>query len=259
MRERTRQTRPKPWSEYRLAAKPRWAIFFYKLEWWMSWAAWALGSWAFLEVLEYLGTFSLLIAVAFYFSESGDRLKQKHYQAWEVIDAAQGKGGSGGRIEALQELNKDRVSLIGIEASGAFLQGILLQRGHLERCDFHASDLRNSDFTNATLTYCNLEETNLRNARLVESDLENADLGGGDLYGANLDRANLSAADLTGADLRHANLDHIIWNQMSSLHLANIYGAQHAPEKFVAFAMNQGAVSIESDEQWRTLLQKKEK
>ncbi len=39
------------------------------------------------------------MAVIFYFSESGDRLKQKHYQAWQVINTAQGKGGSGGRIE----------------------------------------------------------------------------------------------------------------------------------------------------------------
>jgi hypothetical protein len=28
-------------------------------------------------------------------SEAGDRKKQKHYQAWQVINTAQGKGGSG--------------------------------------------------------------------------------------------------------------------------------------------------------------------
>ena len=39
---------------------------------------------SFLEVLEYLGTFSVLVAVIFYFSESGDRVKQRHYQAWQV-------------------------------------------------------------------------------------------------------------------------------------------------------------------------------
>src|SRR5579871_6672572 len=55
-----------------------------------------------LDVLEHLGTFSVLIAVIFYFADSGNRRKQKHYQAWQVINTAQGKGGSGGRIEALQ-------------------------------------------------------------------------------------------------------------------------------------------------------------
>jgi hypothetical protein len=42
-----------------------------------------------------------LFAVIFYYSEAGDRKKQKHYQAWQVIDTAQAKGGNGGRIEAL--------------------------------------------------------------------------------------------------------------------------------------------------------------
>jgi len=77
-------------------------------------------------VLEHSETF--LIAVIFYFADSGNRKKQKHYQAWQAINTAQGKGGSGGRIEALQELNADHVSLIGIEASGAFLQGLSIRR-----------------------------------------------------------------------------------------------------------------------------------
>jgi hypothetical protein len=79
-------------------------------------------------VLEDLGTFSALIAVILYFADSGNRRKQKHYQAWPVINTAQGKGGSGGRIEALQELNADHVSLIGIEVNGAFLQGLSIRR-----------------------------------------------------------------------------------------------------------------------------------
>jgi hypothetical protein len=72
------------------------------------------GPLGFFEVLEYLGVFSVLIAIVFYFSEAGDRRKQKHYQAWQVINTAQGKGGSGGRIEALQELNIDRIPLVGV-------------------------------------------------------------------------------------------------------------------------------------------------
>lgn len=60
-------------------------------EWFWEWVAYILSNWSFLEVLEYLGSFSILIAVVFYFSESGDRLKQKHYQAWQVINTARGK------------------------------------------------------------------------------------------------------------------------------------------------------------------------
>jgi hypothetical protein len=79
------------------------------LEWGWRWLACLLSGWAFLEVLEYFGTLSLLVAAVSYFAESKDRIKQKHYQAWQVINAAQGKGGSGGRIDALEELHQDGV------------------------------------------------------------------------------------------------------------------------------------------------------
>ena len=75
----------------------------------------------------------------FYFTEAGDRKKQKHYQAWQVINTAQGKGGSGGRIEALQELNQDHVPLVGVDASEASLQGLRLHKANLLRCNLSAS------------------------------------------------------------------------------------------------------------------------
>src|SRR5258708_10481534 len=116
--------RPESWKQYTEVAKPRWALSFHALEWVWHWIAYFLDRWVFLEVLESLGTLSVLIAVIFYFSESGDRKKQKHYQAWQVINTAQGKGGSGGRIEALEELNRGRVPLGRINAPRADLQGL---------------------------------------------------------------------------------------------------------------------------------------
>ena len=98
------RTRPEPWASHRERAKYAWLIPLFPIEWVWSWLAYLLSGWAFLEVLEYLGTLSLLLAVVSYFSESGDRIKQKHYQAWQVINSAQAKGGSGGRIDALEEL-----------------------------------------------------------------------------------------------------------------------------------------------------------
>src|SRR6266699_3248514 len=68
-----------------------------------------------------------------------DRQKQKHYQAWQVINTAQGKGGSGGRIEALHELNEDRVPLVGVNVSSSFLQGLKLKDASLVRADFSAT------------------------------------------------------------------------------------------------------------------------
>src|SRR5215469_2167276 len=98
--------RPLPWSAHRdLLRRHHWLFPLHALEWFFAWTAYYLSRWAFLEVLEYLGILSVLFGVISYWSEAGDRQKQKHYQAWQVINTAQGKGGSGGRIEALQELN----------------------------------------------------------------------------------------------------------------------------------------------------------
>src|SRR5208337_951372 len=145
---------------------PRWLTPFIALEWGLEWLAYALSNWTLLEVLEYLGSFSVLIAVIFYFAESGDRVKQRHYQAWQVINTAQGKGGSGGRIEALQELNSDHVPLVGVDVSSAFLQSLDLSGANLMRSDFSSADLRNSNFTATDLTLSNLNSANFRNAHL---------------------------------------------------------------------------------------------
>src|SRR5436305_12022144 len=127
MRLRIHRKRPEAWAIRRQQVNAGWAVLLWAVEWFWEWAAYILSNWSFLEVLEYLSSFGVLIAVIFYFSESGDRLKQKHYQAWQVINTAQGKGGNGGRIEALQELNSDRIPLVGVDLTGAFLQAIQLQ------------------------------------------------------------------------------------------------------------------------------------
>jgi len=219
-----------------------WAI-----EWFWEWIAYILSNWSFLEVLEYLGSFSILIAVVFYFSESGDRLKQKHYQAWQVINTAQGKGGSGGRLEALQELNADGVPLVGVDVSGAFLQGIHLERARLLRSNFNAADLRDSDFagadfSDADLRFANFRQSNLRNASFQRASLKDADL-----WGTDLDNADLSGATLTNTDLRFANLANIRWRGARALKNANVFGVKNAPNGFVSWALQHGAVQVESD------------
>jgi uncharacterized protein YjbI with pentapeptide repeats len=221
-------------------------------EWFWEYVAFVLGNWSFLEVLEYLGSFGVLIAVVFYFSESGDRLKQKHYQAWQVINTAQGKGGSGGRLEALQELNTDGVPLVGVDVSGAFLQGVHLEHARLLRSNFSAADLRDSDFTFADLSDSNLRGANFRQCNLHAANFARADLTGADLFGADLAGADLFAATLTNADLRSANLAGVSWGKSPNLpdfKNANIFGVKNAPEGFVAYALKQGAIQIESDAQ----------
>src|SRR5580692_372016 len=143
---------PPPWSEFKAEARHRCLVPFYYLSWAADWAAYMLGKWPLVELLEYLGSFSILFAAVLYFAGTSDRLKQKHYQAWQVINTAEGKGGSGGRLDALQELNHDCVSLIGVDVAGAYLQGLNLEGAQVRRATFAGSDLRDADFRRANLS-----------------------------------------------------------------------------------------------------------
>jgi uncharacterized protein YjbI with pentapeptide repeats len=213
--------------------------------------AYILSNWSFLEVLEYLSSFGVLIAVIFYFAESGDRVKQKHYQAWQVINTAQGKGGNGGRIDALQELNTDGIALVGVDLSGAFLQGIHLRSAHLSRANFSGADLRDSDLTSSEMSDANLRSANCRQCTLRNTDLQRADLNDSDLVSADLSGADISDATLASADLRNANLANIKWQWRDNANLknANVFGVKNAPEGFLAYALKHGAVQNEADPQ----------
>lgn len=251
-----RRPRPQPWSEKK-ASIPHPALTpVYRFNWMWEWLAHLLGNWVFLEVLEYLGRFSVLIAVIFYFAESGDRKKQKHYQAWQVINTAQGKGGNGGRIDALQELNHDHVALAGVDLSGAFLEGIRLPRAELLRANLERCDIRHSVLTGARLTYADLQWANLRESVLTGMRLEGAHLENADLAESDLSGTDFTDVSLNDADLRNANVDKIAWRKIANIKLANVFGVKNAPAGFLAWATEHGAVSIESDEASEALEQK---
>ena len=227
MKVRIHREKPDPWAVRRQRIQHVWTTPFWAFEWILEWVAFALSRWTFLDVLEYLEGFSVLIAVIFYFSESGDRLKQKHYQAWQVINTAQGKGGSGGRIEALQELNHDGVPLVGVDVSGA---------------DLRDSNLDFADFSDADLRSANFRQSHLQGAAFGRADLQDADLTGADLTGV-----DFSGATLTNADLSNANLANLRWRDLSSVKNVNIYGVKNAPDGFIPWAKQHGAVQTESD------------
>jgi Pentapeptide repeats (8 copies) len=247
--------RPKDWSERRRSVRRRWLIPLVFVDWLSDWAAYALSRLSLLELLEYCGSFSILIAVIFYFVDAPERTKTKHYQAWQVINTAQGKGGSGGRIEALQELNQDRVPLVGVDVSEAYLQDVKLVSADLRRGDLHAADLRRAVFRNALMEGVNLRSANLRGADFDNADLHDANLYDADLTGARLVRANLHGASLERADLRNCDLAAVRdWDALTSIRLANIHGVTSAPAGFIAWAKAKGAVDLNEDADWEKAL-----
>lgn len=156
-----------------------------------------------------------------------------NYQAWQVINSAQGKGGSGGRIEALADLLRNGVSLAGIRLDDAWLEGVQLPEAVLVR---------------ASMQRANLSRANFAAASLEGADLASAELVGADLTGANLRGANLTDARLAGAMLNGADLTDIVgWREMRSISHASIDGVRHAPAGFVEFARQQGAGERASD------------
>jgi hypothetical protein len=243
MRTQLRRERPEPWRERRTSVVHGWSVPFVCFDYATEWLAYALNRWTLLEVLDYLSSFGVLVAVLFYFAESGDRLKQKHYQAWQVINSAQGKGGNGGRIEALEELNMDGVSLVGVNVSSAFLQGIRLQKANLVRANFDAADAREAQLQSARADDASLRSTNLRGANLQGVSLRRSILDEADLTDANLTGADVTGASLEDADLHKANLQALKWQALQSIKGANLYAVKNPPGGFLDWANSHGAIS----------------
>lgn len=246
---------PEPWSVAKRHAGHRLLRPLHFFNWSCEWAAYGLGKLSVLEVLEYAGSLSVLVAVIAYVAGSDDRMKQKHYQAWQVINTAQGKGGSGGRIDALQELNEDRVPLVGVDVSGAYLQDLKLPGADLRRADFKAADARRANLRKADLDGVHLNQANFRGGDLTSANLTDADLTDADLNGAALADANLRSAVLARADLRNCDLGGVRnWAAVRSVRLANVAGVRNPPAGFVAWATAAGAVAVPDDAEWEKRL-----
>jgi len=243
---------PEPWRQHRSKITRKWHTPWYFFNWCCDYLAYLLSRWKFLEVLEYLGSLSILLAVIFWFAEGPERVKERHYQAWQVINTAQGKGGNGGRIDALQELNQDGVSLIGVDLMDAFLQNVDLNHGQLNRAIFGSADLRGADFSYAQLQdahfiYANLRNAHLDHADLTDAMLDDADLTGASLKGASLVGVSLDGTDLSNADLSGADLSGLIsWKTIETISGANLSGVHNAPDGFFKWALLHGAIESSS-------------
>ena len=76
--------------------------------------------------------------------------KAANYQAWQVVNTAQGKGGSGGRVDALQDLVRNGVSLAGVQLDDAWLEGLVLPGADMRLATLRHANLRGADLRNAT-------------------------------------------------------------------------------------------------------------
>jgi hypothetical protein len=246
---------PESWQAFRSRTKGHWARHALIADWVCAKAAWYLSRWSLFKVLAYAESLSVLIALIFWVGEAHERTQQKHYQAWQVINTAQGKGGSGGRLDALEQLNDDHVPLVGVDAAEAFLQDVQLDKAELRRATFQAADLRRAHFHRASLADTNLTSANLRDADLRNADLTEATLTDADLTGANLSGANVQGVVFDKADLRGADLTDLRnWRSIESWRLTNIDGVKNSPDGLEEWATHHGAVRLANTEQWNTAI-----
>lgn len=168
-------------------------------------------SWLFCQIrdsvlLNIVEGFSILVAVWLFFLEAPERDKQAHYEAWKTIDSAHGLRTSYARLQALQDLNDDRIPLRGFNAPEADLRGINLAGADLSNAYLSGADLSNANLSHANLSHANLAETKLTNANLSNSQLTGANLTYTDFIEANLQDVDFVGANLVGANFVRANL-----------------------------------------------------
>lgn len=167
--------------------------------------------WLFCQIrqsvlLNILEGFSILVAVWLFFLEAPERDKQAHYEAWKTIDSAHGLRNSYARLQALQDLNSDRVPLRGFTAPEADLSGINLSGADLSHAYLSGADLSNTNLSHANLSHANLVETKLNNANLTNSLLTGADISYADFIEANLQLVDFVGANIIGANFVRSNL-----------------------------------------------------
>ncbi len=162
------------------------------------------------RVLGAVESISIITALVLFVQKGHQEEKNRaHYMAWIVLDLAHGRETSYARIQVLEELNKDGVSLKRLDAPDADLFRIDLKGADLEESTLKGTKLVEADLQGAKLEFANLQNADLQQAILRDTGL----------LDANLQHANLGGADLSNADLRSADL------QQANLLFTNLMGA----------------------------------
>jgi BTB/POZ domain-containing protein KCTD9 len=134
-------------------------------------------------------------------------------------------------------------SFVGSQLNRVDLDGSILTSAHFEGASLSHATMRMTDLTNAKFTGANLTR-----AVLSAALLKNSAFDGADLAGAVLENATLAGADFSKANLAGSNLNGVRqWEKIKSVERANISATRAAPEGFVKWALERGAVIVPSE------------
>jgi uncharacterized protein YjbI with pentapeptide repeats len=209
------KNRPRPWTEFVGATPALWKIPFLRLEWVSEHACYWCSRRAFVELLGYVGKLSLLGALLVYLwpgipqrrQAAEDARKSRHYVAWQTLNSAIGKPGNAGRADALEDLNKDGLSLADIDLSGGASFSAPL---NLARADLQRANLTGTYFNHANLSGAKLQSSRIEAARIYYSDFSRADMSAVilkkvEFYGCDFSSATITPVECEDVQFVYCN------------------------------------------------------
>ena len=215
------------------------------------------------EVLAVIEIGLVLPAALAYCTSADEKIRERHYQAWQVIAAWNGKTGDGGRIDALEDLNRDRVPLRGVEVAGAYLDSVWLAGADMKHARLENATLKGADLTGVFLARSTATHADLNGARAPDADFVFASADTASFYGvtlcrtlflgASLRRAHFGAAVLDSADFRGADLRGAVFSGDTVPPGTRFDGANVAgvtPARFALAAVARGAVLEPDSARW---------
>lgn len=161
------------------------------------------------RVAEILGKLTIFVAIATWIFEIPDRAKEKHYRAWGIIYAGMGKRGNGGRVDALQDLNKDHVDLDGVDLRNAYLGQVQLPNAWIQNANFENAYLGQANFSHSRAPAAGfISKTSFVRADLWAANFRNVDFVDNDFSFANLSNAGFEDATfMRGVRMKHVEIN----------------------------------------------------
>jgi uncharacterized protein YjbI with pentapeptide repeats len=190
---------------------------------------------------------------------------EKYPSTWEV----EGENSEDTRRELINLTKQVLASALTIESEPAVLKALTISvarhrvsaEGGRE-FDMTDLDLSGAKVADAYWADCNLSRTDLYNANLENASLRRATLAYTQFRDASLASAVLAEADCANANFKRADLREVDlkdlknWAEINvdGMKYTNIHGVRNAPVGFKDWARSHGAVEMESDDEWRALL-----
>lgn len=231
----------------RMKRKRQWWWPFVAFQWSCKWASFGMSQVALLDFLEYIGKLSILVAALHYLIEYPATKKQetkaaedarlsKHYAAWQILNSAQGKEGNTGRADALQDLNRDGVSLERLSLKRAYIgDSIDLTNATMSGADFSEGrfvniNLSGAHLTDAIMGNATFEFVNFSNSVCGGEAWTNSDFGGCNFQGAHFSDLDLCGVGFGDCDFAQAHMYDVnfylssSWGMSLDIMRCNFYG-----------------------------------